>query len=137
MLNVILQSLIFVGILSSDIAAKIRSLMGLLEASLWSTKIWCVSTSFSWVFSRIWQCELVRSEAALIRSNQCFDKWLQSFTQYACKDFICDREKPYIPVVGTYRRASLFWDRTENIAVSIIWHTFLLLFASRRSTSYH
>ena len=46
-------------------------------------------------------CGLARSEAALIRSNQCFDAWLQSLTQYA-------REKGYSPIVSTYRRVFLF-----------------------------
>ena len=52
------------------------------------------------------QCEdlingtFVRSEAALISSNQCFDESLQSFTQHACKNLICNGDKAYTPVVG-------------------------------------
>ena len=68
------------------------------KAALRSTKSWCVSTCFSWAFSRIWRNMnmnggLARSESALISSNQCFDEWLQSFTQYARKNLICGREK--------------------------------------------
>ena len=35
---------------------------------------------------------------------------LQSFTQYAGKDLICDREKAYTPIICTYRGVSLFQD---------------------------
>ena len=46
---------------------------------------------------------LARSEAALIRSNQCLGLGLQSFIQFARKDLICNREKAYSPIVGAYR----------------------------------
>ena len=57
--------------------------------------------------------ELSRSEALLIRSNQRFDEWLQSFTQYAYKNLICDREKACTLAVDAYRRVPLFQDRIE------------------------
>ena len=74
----------------------------------------CVDLFFVGLFQDLALCEdlvnggFARSQAALIRSNQCFDEWIQSFTQYACKNLTCDREKAYTPVVGAYRRFSLF-----------------------------
>ena len=65
---------------------------------------------------------LAISEAALIRSNQCLDIGLQSFTQYARKELICDREKAYTPIVGAYRGVFLFQDRTQSTKVSIAGH---------------
>ena len=76
-----------------------------------------MSACVSWIFSR--------SEAALIRSDQRFNEWLQSFTQYACKIITCDREKAYTTIAGVYRRISLSLDRTENTEVPIVGHTFL------------
>ena len=69
--------------------------------------------------------EAMVDETALIRSTQCFDEWFQSFTKYACKNLICDKEKAYTPVVGAYRRDSLFLDRTEDTEFPIVGHTFL------------
>ena len=57
---------------------------------------------------------------------KCFDEWLQSFTQFACKNLICDREKTDISVLGSYRTVSLFKDRTEDTEVRIVEHIFLL-----------
>ena len=68
---------------------------------------------------------LARSEAALIRSNQCLGVELQSFTQYARKDLICDREKAHNPIVGPYRGVSLFQDRTQSTKVPIAGHVFV------------
>ena len=49
---------------------------------------------------------LARSEAALIRSNQCIGVGLQSFAQYARKDLICDRGRS--PIFRTGNRALRF-----------------------------
>ena len=62
------------------------------------------------------------SEAALVRFNQCINVGLQSFTQYARKDLICDRKKAYTPMVGAYHVVSLFHDRTQSTNVSIAGH---------------
>ena len=67
---------------------------------------------------------LTRSEDALIRSNQCLGVGLQSFTQYARKDLICDWEKAYTLIVGAYHRVSLFQDRTQSTKISIGGHAF-------------
>ena len=66
----------------------------------------------------------MRSDAALIRSNQCLSVRLKSFTQYARKDLICDREKAYTSIVGAYCGVSLFQDRTQSTKVSIAGHDF-------------
>ena len=55
----------------------------------------------------------------------CFEKWLQSFTQYACKDLVSDREKVYTLIVGAYPRVSLFQDRIEDTEVPIVGHTLI------------
>ena len=87
---------------------------------------------------------LARSEAALIRSNQCLGVGLHSFTQYARKDLICDREKAFTPIIAydrndflcdremayslivhsAYRGISLFQDRTQSTKVPIAGHAF-------------
>ena len=129
LLNVILQSRIsFAGIPSSVIALYTRSLTGLSNAALKSTKKWCVLSWFSCLFSRVWHSVdggLARSEAALIRSNHWLGVELQFFTQYARKDLIFDREKSYTPIVGAYRRVSLFQDRAQSTKVPIAGHAFL------------
>ena len=78
---------------------------------------------------------LTRSEAALIRSNQCLSVGLQSFTQYARKDFICDTEKAYTPIVSAYRGVSLFQDRTENTKVPIAGYAFFQPYSADKLTN--
>ena len=85
---------------------------------------------------------LARSEAALVRSNQRIGVVLQSFTQYACKDLICDREKAYTPIVGAYRGVSLFQDSTQSTKVPITGHVHydwgaVSLFRPRRLVPVH
>ena len=70
-----------------------------------------VASCFSW------------SEAALIRSNQCFDEGSQSFTQYEGKNLIYNREKAYISVVGGYVLPFSEQDRTENTETPISGYT--------------
>ena len=67
---------------------------------------------------------LASSEIALIRSNQCLGVGLQSFTQYARKDLICDREKAYIPIVAANGGVSLFADRRQSTKVPIAGNAF-------------
>ena len=68
-LHAILYSLLsFGGKPRSDIAAKTRSVMGL-EGSFIVDKKMVRRLIFLWVFS--------------LKSNQCFDEWLRSITQYA------------------------------------------------------
>ena len=50
--------------------------------------------------------------------------WVQSFTQNACKDLICDWEKANTLIVGTYRGVFLFHDRTQSTKVPIAGHAF-------------
>ena len=58
-------------------------------------KMVCVELCFVGPFQDLAQCEdLV--DGGFARSNQCFDKQLQSFTQYARKNLTCDRELVHI-----------------------------------------
>lgn len=64
--------------------------------------------------------DLTQCEAALRRSNQYFDKWLN----YVRKNLMCDVDKAYISVVAAYRSDSLSKDKIKNIEVPIVGHTF-------------
>ena len=57
---------------------------------------------------------LSRSEATLIRSNQLVDDGLQSFTQFARHDLICDIKKANPTVVGANGGIAFLVDWAEH-----------------------
>ena len=105
-LSVISQSLIsFAGMPNSDMVPHRWSLCGVSKADLKSTKRWNVLICLSRVFSKIWRSVkiwsmvdlliwllILMSETTLIRTNQFVNEWIQSLTQNARQDSICNRE---------------------------------------------
>ena len=65
-----------------------------------------------------------RSEATLIRPNQFIDNGLQSFTNYAGQDLICDVKETYTTVIRANCAISLFVYWAEYAKIPISRHAF-------------
>ena len=81
-----------------------------------------------------------KSEVTLIRFNQCFDKWLQSFIQYTFKNLICDRQKAYILVKNWSHRTGISWPRFELGTANGVLHDHLsnqCCFLIMNNTNFH
>ena len=92
MLNVILHCLIsFTGIPFEAIEARNIVDKNILRDDLFFVAIFLDLMYFE---------DLLDGVAALIKSNQCFEKWLHSITQYARKNLLCSEEKAVLcPII--------------------------------------